>query len=553
MTTDFYSHGSYPATGASGASASMRAELDSVEAGFAKLAALTGNGSKFLRVNASATAYEALDVPTAVAALFSSVITPTQITSNQNDYNPTSLSTATAVRISTDASRNITGMQGGTAGRMILLINAGSFNAVLQAENVGSSAANRFALTYDFTLLPGWMVLLWYDSTSTRWRAAMPQASAFIQTVLSASDASTAFSLLAAGAITLTGDISPSQITSNQNDYSPTGLSTASVLRLSTDASRLMYGLAGGSDGRIVTLYNIGSNPLTLVPDDGSSSTAANRFALASAAVIRGGQCAALIYDSTSSRWRLLSGPASPDVRDVGKNLTGGSSTASTVTALADEMVLKDTNGVSMLVSGISVTLDITASGVNGLDTGSEASSTWYYVWIIAKPDGSSVAGVLSTSSSAPTMPSGYTFKALHSACRNDGSSNIVGYHVRGRWMYYVPFVNVLSAGTSTSEASVTITSAVPPAAAEFRILPRIVSSGISVSGQDVMNTKWASGNIGGQLALQSIAGTGADNAASFTFPNISQTLYYQLTKNSTSTLQAYIEMQGYSLPNGGS
>ncbi len=44
----------------------------------------------------------------------------------------------------------------------------------------------------------------------------------------------------------LTGDISPSQITSNQNDYNPTGLSGASTLRLSTDASRNITGLQGG-------------------------------------------------------------------------------------------------------------------------------------------------------------------------------------------------------------------------------------------------------------------------------------------------------------------
>src|SRR5262245_23374625 len=59
--------------------------------------------------------------------------------------------------------------------------------------------------------------------------------------------------------LALTGDISPSQITSNQDDYNPTGLSTASTLRLSTDASRNITGLQGGADGRIITVVNVGS------------------------------------------------------------------------------------------------------------------------------------------------------------------------------------------------------------------------------------------------------------------------------------------------------
>lgn len=198
MTTDFYSHAGYPATGASGASASMRAELDAIEAGFAKLAALTGNGLKWLRVNTGATAYEALDNASAAAAILSSavtlsgVISPTQITSNQNDYSPTGLSTSAVLRLSSDASRDITGLAGGSSGRVLLLQNVGSFNIVLKDESGSSGAANRLALLADLTLLPDQAALLVYDSTSARWRAVGLQATAFIQTLLDDTDAATA-------------------------------------------------------------------------------------------------------------------------------------------------------------------------------------------------------------------------------------------------------------------------------------------------------------------------------------------------------------------------
>jgi hypothetical protein len=49
-------------------------------------------------------------------------------------------------------------------------------------------------------------------------------------------------------AVSLPGDLTPSQVTANQNDYNPTNLAIASVLRLSTDASRDITGLAGGAD-----------------------------------------------------------------------------------------------------------------------------------------------------------------------------------------------------------------------------------------------------------------------------------------------------------------
>src|SRR5689334_3071411 len=107
------------------------------------------------------------------------------------------------------------------------------------------------------------------------------------------------------GTFALSGDISPSQITGNQNDYNPTGLSTATVLRLNSDASRNITGLQGGADGRIITIVNIGSTDIVLKNSD-SGSSAANRFSLQADITLAGGDGCILIYDSTSSRWRCI-------------------------------------------------------------------------------------------------------------------------------------------------------------------------------------------------------------------------------------------------------
>lgn len=59
----------------------------------------------------------------------------------------------------------------------------------------------------------------------------------------------------------------------------------------------------------------------------------------------------------------------------------------------------------------VSIAIDCATVGANGLDTGSLAASTWYYLYVIY--NGSNTAGLASLSATTPTMPSGYTFKRL--------------------------------------------------------------------------------------------------------------------------------------------
>ena len=107
------------------------------------------------------------------------------------------------------------------------------------------------------------------------------------------------------GGLILSGDQSPAQITANTNNYAPANFDTTSILRLSTDASRDLTGIAGGSDGRVLTIMNVGSNPLVLKND--VTSTAANRFLLGADLTLAANQSLMLVYDSSSSRWRPMS------------------------------------------------------------------------------------------------------------------------------------------------------------------------------------------------------------------------------------------------------
>lgn len=105
----------------------------------------------------------------AVSSLPVGRVTATQLTANQNDYNPTSLSYANVLRISSDASRNITGLQGGTDGRALTIHNVGTFPIVFKYEDTSSTAAYRFS--FACTLGGGQSMEISYDGVSSRWRA----------------------------------------------------------------------------------------------------------------------------------------------------------------------------------------------------------------------------------------------------------------------------------------------------------------------------------------------------------------------------------------------
>lgn len=106
--------------------------------------------------------------------VLSQALSPTQITANQNDYNPTygglTHEWATVLRLTSDASRDITGLAYKHGAETLFVVNVGSNNIVLKDESASSTAANRFALNGDITLAPDNSAILWYDSTSTRWR-----------------------------------------------------------------------------------------------------------------------------------------------------------------------------------------------------------------------------------------------------------------------------------------------------------------------------------------------------------------------------------------------
>lgn len=236
-----------------------------------------------------------------------------------------------------------------------------------------------------------------------------------------------------AGTFALSGDISPAQITADQNDYNPTGLSGASVIRITTDSTlRTITGLAGGADGRVVCIdYISGSGGLKLA-DDSASSTAANRFDLAADVTLTAPCIAVLKYDATSSRWRVMAAQSSGSATitlGTPQATTSGTSIDFTSIPSGTKMIIVNLNGVSTSGTSIALVQLGDSGGVENTGySGSTANTLYtdgarlYTVWAASTIAHGTITIVLINSSTktwAITGVLGYS---------NAGLSNNLGY-----------------------------------------------------------------------------------------------------------------------------
>lgn len=239
-----------------------------------------------------------------------------------------------------------------------------------------------------------------------------------------------------------------------------------------------------------------------------------------------------------------------------GRNIAARTNSGTPNTKLditADELILTNSTGNAMRVTSVSGTIDFGVVGANGIDAGSQASSTWYYGWVIAKEDGT-VALLGSLSSTAPTLPTGYTFKALVTAARSDPSVHFLKYRQTGNTAYFEASQRVLTGGSASTETSITITSAVPPNALAFQ--GYISGSGSTSAGGAAAPSLFLR-TVSGSNQLEAVGAANASSQLGFAnsgiFPNISQTLFYLFTPTTNvASISINVDIPSFKLPCGG-
>jgi hypothetical protein len=120
--------------------------------------------------------------------------------------------------------------------------------------------------------------------------------------------------------------------------------------------------------------------------------------------------------------------------------ITNNAGTANTKADMScDAVVMQNAGGGTVRSTSVAVTVNFGVNGANGLDTGSIASNTFYYMYFIFNSTTVTTAGLASTSSSSPTLPSGYTYFARMGTMRTAiAAAQLYGTVQRGRKVQFV-------------------------------------------------------------------------------------------------------------------
>lgn len=303
-------------------------------------------------------------------------VTPSTITSDQNDYAPASFSTAATLRLSTDASRNLTGLAGGAAGRVVRVSNVGSFSLVLKNASASSIAANRFAIGADITLTANTGVLLQYDGTTSNWRAVgAPGAGGGASAFTSLTDAPSSYSGQALKAVTvnagetalvfttLTGG--GNALTSNPLSQfaSTTSLQLAGVLSDETGTGANVFGTAPTITGGTHTaLTGLGIR----------STGAAFDLSLASAEVFTAGRT---LTFSLGDAARTLSLSGNPTLSGFTATGTGTLALGAKTLTVSNTLTLAGTDSTTMTFP--STTATIARTDAANTFTGASTGTSW--------------------------------------------------------------------------------------------------------------------------------------------------------------------------------
>lgn len=250
-----------------------------------------------------------------------------------------------------------------------------------------------------------------------------------------------------------------------------------------TDGSVIQF-VANGTNTASATLNPSGFGAILIQKD-----TTAGPVSLAGSEIVQGNVISVVYYSSTAS-FHLLnaviasaSGASAPLCGATGLVITNGATPNSLISMTANSAVMVSSAGLVINRSNVSLpiintTLGNVTSTANGMDGEVPGTSQWLNIWMI--DNGAAAAGLVSTSATAPTMPSGYNYKCRMGAMRVDGSSNLLRTKQAGKTLQYtvvtasnvpnLPLVCAIAAGLHVWTAC-SVSSFVPPTATAINIV----------------------------------------------------------------------------------
>lgn len=223
------------------------------------------------------------------------------------------------------------------------------------------------------------------------------------------------------------------------------------------------------------------------------------------------------------------------------KNLRVEYATVSTYIITADSAVLVDSSNLGKQFASISKTVDITISGAGGLDTGAEAANTQYYIWLIGKGDGT-INGVFSTSTTAPTLPSGYTYYARVGSVRNDdggSGTDLREIYQQGNRAFVSDCIidyRALNVGSDGTYTDVDLSSFMPATSRVVILHGEIAGS--STGGRVALKRKGSTSTVGFLFGVDGLV-SGANESFYTEIPTDASRViqYYRLTGGGTVSL----------------
>jgi hypothetical protein len=288
------------------------------------------------------------------------------------------------------------------------------------------------------------------------------------------------------------------------------------------------------TDGTIISFIPIATNtgPTTLNPS-GFGNVPIVKDTSTGAVVLSGGEIVAnspsniveVEYSAAQGNFHILNLVASsggntvfpPLCSSQGLVVKNSSGTPGIFSITANQVVMTNTTNGTFVTRGtpaapVSVSVNFSTTGAGGLDTGTVAVSTPYYVYIIDNGISTATSALGSLSSTAPTKPSGYAYVCRVGSMLTDGSAVFYQTQQAGAFVTYritaggntalPPNIVNGSSGTSSDTSpvltSVSLTGFIPPTATQAMLL--------------ATNNYKSQASTGNQMLAPSIAWGGTNN-----------------------------------------